>query len=273
MKKFHKLIQNRVQHKNTLLKADITRLYPICSYKANHSPTNFSDFFQVLSPTSPFEPKKSLLSDRNLKSREPTLQNIKDISLPGLNSGKRSSRNTYKSQTFKAVEEQPETSIVGKRSSQPNVTAILKPSPCNLCGPFKNVTASRFKPNSVDYERYPHVDTAAAKDLYQSQHLQSNESLCTSNDEQIGKSLKTTNPSLVNPLEYLRASLTQNSNFSLAQNRKSLSNRIQKYQQFKARPFQQITQCITESSHSPKNKQSRAIIQGNFDQDLRMEAQ
>ncbi len=97
MKKFHKLIQNRVQHKNTLLKADITRLYPICSYKANHSPTNVSDLYQVLSPTSPSEPKKSLLSDRNLKSRGPALQNLKDISLPGLHSGIRSSRNTYKS--------------------------------------------------------------------------------------------------------------------------------------------------------------------------------
>ena len=57
MKKFHKLIQNRVLHKNTLLKPDITRMYPICSYKVNHSPANVSDMYRVLSPTSPSEPK------------------------------------------------------------------------------------------------------------------------------------------------------------------------------------------------------------------------
>ena len=37
MRKFQKLIENRVQHKNALLKADITRLYPICNFKIDQN--------------------------------------------------------------------------------------------------------------------------------------------------------------------------------------------------------------------------------------------
>lgn len=73
MKKFHKLIQNRVQHKNTLLKPDITRMYPICSFKTNDNPLNVSEMYRVLSPTSPSEPNKNPLLDFNLKSKAPAL--------------------------------------------------------------------------------------------------------------------------------------------------------------------------------------------------------
>ena len=37
LKKFQKLIENRIQRKNALLKADVKRMYPMC----NHSNSRF----------------------------------------------------------------------------------------------------------------------------------------------------------------------------------------------------------------------------------------
>ena len=35
LKKFQKLIENRIQKKNSLLNADLKRLYPLCTYPSD----------------------------------------------------------------------------------------------------------------------------------------------------------------------------------------------------------------------------------------------